>query len=71
MTAETATSWPSGIRLLRPADVAKALSLSVPRIYQLAAEGKIASIKMDKSLRFDPEDVMAYIRSHRRERRTA
>ena len=67
----SSSSMPFGIHLLRPADVAKALSLSVPRIYQLAAEGKIASIKMDKSLRFDPEDVMAYIRSHRRERRTA
>jgi excisionase family DNA binding protein len=67
----TTSPVPFGINLLRPADVAKALSLSVPRIYQLAAEGEIASVKMGKSLRFDPEDVMAYIRSHRRERRTA
>lgn len=69
MTA--ASPWAFGTPLLRPQDVAKTLSLSVPRIYQLAAEGEIASIKMGKSLRFDPEDVMAYIRSHRRERRTA
>jgi excisionase family DNA binding protein len=56
-------------QLLKPADVAKALALSVQRIYQLAQEGKIASVKLGNSVRFDPGDVMEYIRSQRRERR--
>lgn len=59
------------IPLLRPQDVAKMLSLSAPRIYQLAAEGEIASFKLGKSLRFHPDDVASYVASHRRERRTA
>lgn len=45
------------------------LGLSEPRIRQLAQAGKIASIKMDKSLRFDQADVMEFIKSHRRERK--
>jgi excisionase family DNA binding protein len=57
------------IRILRPEEVAKILRLSKPRIYQLAEEGKIASIRIGKSIRFQWEDVQVFIRAQRRETR--
>lgn len=57
------------LRLIKAPDVAKMLGLSVPRVRQLAQEGKLASIKMDRAVRFDPKDVAEFIKSHRRERR--
>jgi excisionase family DNA binding protein len=47
------------------------LSLSVPQIYQLAASREIASVKIGKSIRFNPEDVASYVASNRRERRVS
>ena len=57
------------IRILRPEEVAEILRLSKPRIYQLAEEGKIASIRIGKSIRFQWDDVQVFIRAHRREMR--
>ena len=57
------------IRILRPDEVAEILRLSKPRIYQLAEEGKIASIRIGKSIRFQWEDVQVFIRAQRRETR--
>jgi len=57
------------MRILRPEEVAATLRLSKPRIYQLAKEGKIASIRIGKSIRFQWEDVQVFIRAQRRETR--
>jgi excisionase family DNA binding protein len=57
------------IRILRPDEVAEILRLSKPRIYQLAEEGKIASIRIGKSIRFQLDDVQTFIRTQRRETR--
>ena len=64
MTAEPA------VKLIRPQDVARMLGVSTPQVYHLATEGKIASYKLGRCLRFDQGDVMAYIREQRRERKT-
>jgi excisionase family DNA binding protein len=61
---------PNGLpELLRPQDVAGMLAVSVPRVYELAGEGKIASYKLGKNVRFEPRDVAEFIRACRRERR--
>lgn len=56
------------LQLLRPRDVAKMLAVSVPKVYQLAAAGELPSIRLGSSIRFDPADVVAYIRGKRRAR---
>jgi excisionase family DNA binding protein len=53
--------------LLTPAAVAARLGLSRAHIYTLAAAGEIPSIKLRRAVRFDPADVEAYVRKHRRE----
>ena len=73
MKSQSATSTPvvpTGLpELLRPRDVAKMLALSSVRVYQLAQTQEIPSIKIGKSIRFDPRDVAEFVRSCRRERR--
>ncbi len=59
------------INIIRPEELAKMLRLSKPRVYQLAEEGKIPSIRIGKSVRFLAEDVKAFIADHRREKREA
>ncbi len=54
--------------LLRPAAVARMLGVSVPHVYDLATQGKIASFKVGRCVRFDPKDVLEFVRSCRRER---
>lgn len=54
-------------RLLSPAEVAERLGLSKPHVYRLATDGKLRSIKFERSVRFDPKDVERFIREHRRE----
>lgn len=56
-------------KLIRPEEVAEILQLSKPRIYQLAEVGIIPSVKIGKSTRFLSEDVDAFIRANRREKK--
>ena len=62
------STW-SNINIIRPEELAKMLRLSKPRVYQLAEEGKIPSIRIGKSVRFLAEDVKLFIQAHRREQR--
>lgn len=55
------------LQLIKPAQVAKMLAVSVPKVYQLAAAGELPSIRLGNSVRFDPADVVAYIRARRRD----
>ena len=48
---------------LRVAEVAKILDLSVKQIYRLAAKGQIPFLKISSSIRFDPHDIAAWLRS--------
>ncbi len=48
---------------LRVAEVAKILDLSVKQIYRLAAKRQIPFLKISSSIRFDPQDIAAWLRS--------
>lgn len=55
-----------GFILLRPEVVATMLGLSKPRVYQLARQGEIPSVKIGKSTRFFRDDVKKFILSRLR-----
>jgi excisionase family DNA binding protein len=48
---------------LRVAEVARILDVSIKKIYRMAAKGQIPSLKISSSIRFDPQDVAAWLRS--------
>ncbi len=56
----------AAFRLLRAEDVAQQLGLSRQHVYVMAASGELPSIKLRGAVRFDPADVEAFIRKHRR-----
>jgi excisionase family DNA binding protein len=51
--------------------VAKRLGLSETHVYLMAQRGQIPCVKFAKAVRFDPADVDAFIRAHRRRRKAA
>ena len=53
-------------RLLVAEDVAYTLNLTRQHVYVLAASGQLPSIKLRGAVRFDPKDVEAFIKAHRR-----
>ncbi len=53
--------------LLCADEVGKRLGFSKQQVYALAAAGDLPSIKFGRAVRFEPEDVEAYIQVHRRE----
>jgi excisionase family DNA binding protein len=65
MTGPTKEKGVSG-RLLVAKDVAHTLNLTRQHVYVLAASGQLPSIKLRGAVRFDPKDVEAFIREHRR-----
>jgi excisionase family DNA binding protein len=48
---------------LRANDIAEILDLSEKQIYKLAAAGKIPSLKIENSVRFDPQDLADWLKS--------
>lgn len=48
---------------LRVAEVARILDVSIKKIYRMAAKGQIPSLKVSSSIRFDPKDIAAWLRS--------
>lgn len=48
---------------LRVAEVAQILDVSIKKIYRMAAKGQIPSLKISSSIRFDPHDIAAWLRS--------
>jgi excisionase family DNA binding protein len=70
LSATSNPTVPTGLpELLRAEDVAKALSVSKGTVYQMAQGGEIPSIRIGTCLRFDPADVLEFVRACRRERR--
>ncbi len=57
--------------LQSPAEVARRLGMSRSNVYHLATVGVLPSIKFGKAVRFDPKEVDAFIRDHRRGKGTA
>ncbi len=53
-------------KLLPAGAVAEILGLSRQHVYTMAASGELPSIKLRGAVRFDPADVEAFIREHRR-----
>lgn len=55
-------------RLLRVADVARRLNISSSLVYQMIEKGELPFHRIGNgrgTLRFDPEDITEYLRSHR------
>ena len=55
-----------GRRLLQPDEAAEYLGIERWKLYELARNGVLASIKVHRTIRFDPADLDAFIASHRR-----
>ena len=54
-------------KLLRGAEVAEMLSISKTHVFRLAAEGTLPAIQINqKTVRFSPDDVAAFIERQRR-----
>jgi excisionase family DNA binding protein len=47
---------------LRVEEVARILNVSVKKIYRMAANGQIPSLKISNSIRFDPRDIAVWLR---------
>jgi excisionase family DNA binding protein len=56
---------------LRVAEVAQILDVSIKKIYRMAAKGQIPSLKISSSIRFDPHDFAAWLRSQSNESPTS
>ena len=54
------------LSLIRPEEVAKILGCSVVYIYKLAQRGELPSYAFGRSVRFHPNEVSDFIKSHRR-----
>ena len=48
-------------RLLRADETAVILDVSLQRLYALAREGRIPSVRIGRQLRFDPNTIAAFI----------
>jgi excisionase family DNA binding protein len=51
---------------LRVAEIARILNVSIKKIYRMAAKGQIPALKVSNSIRFDPHDTAAWLRSQSR-----
>ena len=57
-------------QLLKVADVARILNFSRSLAYRLLQRGKIPSIRINQSVRVDPEDLQLFIERNRLENET-
>ena len=53
--------------LLKPAEVAARLAVPIQTVYDWAAAGRLARVKLGRNVRFRPEDVEAFIAGNRQE----
>jgi excisionase family DNA binding protein len=53
-------------KLLKPEEAAEYLGIAHWKLYELARNGVLASIKVHRTIRFDPLDLDAFIESYRR-----
>jgi excisionase family DNA binding protein len=52
-------------QLERAQPVADALGVSVSQVYSLAKDGDLKSVRIGRSLRFDPDDVRRFVDERR------
>ncbi len=55
--------------MLKVSELAKRLSLSESKIYQLVEEGKLSHHRFGGAIRFSEEQIAAYLEETRQERR--
>ena len=48
-------------RLMKPVEVAKVLSISVPYLYKLMQWGKVPSVRIGNAVRVRKSDLISYI----------
>jgi len=53
------------VKLLRAHEAADQLAISARKLWQLTSEGRIACIRLGRSVRYDPEDLRRFIESQR------
>ena len=51
--------------LLTAAQVAKIFQVSKPHLYIMAKKGKLPSVQFGRVIRFDEEEIVAFIRAHK------
>lgn len=56
---------PLPMLLLRPADAARALSISPRKLWGLTAEGALPCVRVGRSVRYSPADLAAYVDAQR------
>lgn len=61
------TGWLGVAHLLRPADAAEYLAVSISTLNRLRRGGQLAAVRVGGSWRYDPTDVAAYITNNRSE----
>ena len=47
--------------LLRPADAAQALAISPRKLWAMTASGEVPCVRLGRSVRYDPDDLRAWI----------
>ena len=52
-------------QLLKAAEVAKMLRVSLPAVYKWTRQGVLSSYRFEKSIRYSREDVEEFINQHR------
>ena len=52
--------------LIRPDQLAKALGVSRGAVYLWVRRGKIPYLQLEKCIRFDPDEIAAWIKAKRR-----
>ena len=52
--------------LLTVNEAAKALTVSPRTLWQITKEGKIRSIRINRLVRYDPQDLIAYIEQQKK-----
>jgi len=62
MAVEPQSQTPSVI-LLRPKEAAQALALSPRKLWSLTACGAVPCVRIDRSVRYDPNDLRVWIES--------
>ena len=57
------------MRLLKVDDVAEILGMHPQTVYRMARQGKIPSVKIGRSLRFDSEEIEEWIKGRKERKR--
>jgi len=57
---------PSTLRLLRPKEAAEMLAISPRKLWELTNCGRIPCLRIDRSVRYDPVDLRAWIQRAKR-----